>query len=34
VDAAEDKIHPGIESNKNIAKTLIKYIETIYERRY
>ena len=34
VDAAEDKAHPGIESNKNIANTLIKYIETIYERRY
>jgi hypothetical protein len=34
VDAAEDKVHPGIESNKNIANTLIKYIETIYERRY
>jgi hypothetical protein len=31
VDPAEDKIHPGIESNKNIAKTLIKYIEKIYE---
>jgi hypothetical protein len=34
VDTAEDKSHPGIESNKNIAKTLIKYIETIYERRH
>jgi hypothetical protein len=34
VDGAEDKVHPGIESNKNIAKILIKYIETIYERRY
>jgi hypothetical protein len=34
VDASEDKVHPGIESNKNIANTLIKYIETIYERRY
>jgi hypothetical protein len=31
VDVAEDNIHPGIESNKHIAKTLINYIETIYE---
>lgn len=31
VDSAEDHIHPGIESNKNISKVLIKYIETIYE---
>ena len=31
VDVAEDKVHPGIESNKYIAKTLINYIETIYE---
>jgi hypothetical protein len=31
VDRAEDKIHPGIESNKNIANTLIKYITTVYE---
>jgi hypothetical protein len=31
VDSAEDHMHPGIESNKNIAHTLINYIETIYE---
>lgn len=31
VDSAEDKQHPGIQSNKIIADTLIKYIETIYE---
>lgn len=31
VDKAEDNAHPGIESNKHIAKTLINYIETIYE---
>jgi hypothetical protein len=30
VDGAEDKMHPGIKSNKNIAKALITYIETIY----
>jgi hypothetical protein len=34
VDTAEDNIHPGIESNKNIANTLINYIETIYECRH
>ena len=34
VDGAEDNMHPGIESNKNIANILINYIETIYERRY
>jgi hypothetical protein len=31
VDGAEDNLHPGIESNKNIARALINYIETIYE---
>jgi hypothetical protein len=31
VDLAEDNMHPGIESNKNIANTLIRYIETVYE---
>jgi len=31
VDTAEDNRHPGIESNKNIANTLIKYIETVYK---
>jgi hypothetical protein len=31
VDVAEDGLHPGIESNKNIATTLITYIETIYK---
>lgn len=31
VDSAEDRHHPGIESNKILANTLIKYIETIYE---
>jgi hypothetical protein len=34
VDFAEDNVHPGIESNKNIANTLINYIETIYECRH
>lgn len=34
VDVAEDDNHPGIESNKIIANTLIKYIETIYECRH
>ena len=33
VDFAEDNAHPGIESNKNIANTLINYMETIYECR-
>ena len=31
VDSAEDQKHPGIESNKILATTLIKYIETIHE---
>ena len=31
IDKAEDGLHPGIESNKFIANTLIKYIETVYE---
>lgn len=31
VDLAEDNAHPGIESNRNIANTLIKYIENVYE---
>jgi hypothetical protein len=31
VDVAEDNMHPGIESNKIIANTLINYIETVYE---
>ena len=34
VDSAEDNLHPGVESNKILANTLIKYIETIYERRH
>ena len=34
VDGAEDQKHPGIESNKILANTLIKYIETIYESRH
>ena len=34
VDFAEDNAHPGIESNKNIANTLINYMETIYECRH
>lgn len=34
VDSAEDNLHPGVESNKILANTLIKYIETIYECRY
>ena len=31
IDSAEDNLHPGIESNKFLANTLIKYIEAIYE---
>lgn len=31
VDSAEDNLHPGVESNKILANTLINYIETIYE---
>lgn len=31
VDSAEDGVHPGIESNKNISNALIKYLEKIYE---
>jgi hypothetical protein len=34
VDVAEDKEHPGIESNKIIANNLVKYIEAAYERRH
>ena len=34
VDSAEDNLHPGINSNKNLASSLINYIETIYERRH
>jgi len=32
MDCATDNLHPGIESNKFIANTLVKYIETIYNR--
>ena len=31
VDYADDGVHPGIESNKQIADTLIRYIERIYK---
>ena len=31
IDKAEDGMHPGIESNKFIANTLTRYIETVYE---
>jgi hypothetical protein len=31
VDVAHDMLHPGIESNKNIAIALINYIETVYK---
>lgn len=31
VDTASDNLHPGIESNKILARSLIKYIETIYK---
>lgn len=31
VDSAEDNLHFGIESNRNIATTLIEYIKKIYE---
>ena len=34
VDKGNDSGYPGIESNKIIAKTLIKYIETVYECRH
>ena len=32
MDSAKDHIHPGIKSNEFIAKTLIKYIETVYNK--
>jgi hypothetical protein len=32
MDAAEDRIHPGVRSNKFIADTLVKYIETVYNK--
>jgi hypothetical protein len=32
MDAANDRLHPGIESNKFIADTLVKYIETVYNK--
>ena len=32
IDKAMDNMHPGIESNKFIANTLVKYIETIYNK--
>jgi hypothetical protein len=32
IDSAADKLHPGIQSNEFIAKTLIKYIETVYNK--
>jgi hypothetical protein len=31
IDFGIDDLHPGIESNKIIAKTLINYIKEIYE---
>ena len=31
-DHAIDNLHPGIESNKFIANTLVKYIETVYNK--
>jgi hypothetical protein len=31
IDVAEDNMHPGIESNRILANTLINYIETVYE---
>ena len=32
MDSATDNLHPGIESNKFIANTLVKYIETVYNK--
>ena len=32
MDCATDNLHPGVESNKFIANTLVKYIETIYNK--
>lgn len=32
IDRATDNSHPGIQSNKLIADTLIKYIETVYNK--
>jgi hypothetical protein len=32
MDKAADNLHPGIQSNKFIANTLIKYIETVYNK--
>jgi len=31
VDFAQDGLHPGVQSNKNIATALIRYIETVYK---
>jgi hypothetical protein len=30
IDVAQDKKHPGVESNKILSQILIKYIETVY----
>lgn len=32
VDYAKDKVHPGVQSNKFIADTLVKYIKTVYNK--
>ena len=32
LDSGTDNLHPGVESNKFIANTLVKYIETIYNK--
>ncbi len=32
IDHAIDNLHPGIQSNKFIANTLVKYIETVYNK--
>ena len=31
LDSGTDNIHPGIQSNKFIADTLIEYIENVYK---
>lgn len=32
MDTATDNMHPGIQSNKFIANTLVKYIESVYNK--
>jgi|LakMenEpi03Aug12_release.lakeMendotaPanAssembly.Ray.scaffolds.fasta_scaffold232544_2 hypothetical protein len=32
MDVANDRLHPGIESNKFIADVLVKYIKTVYNK--